>query len=1052
MKKEGLTWIGKRTGQYRYSVGGMDQWLQPLSVYTAGEDIERGHVVSIALPKDVQGSTRVIDESLSSDDNLIVKTRTSRHIKSCGIAMESAQAGDPVHVLGSGRMRLNQTTGEYFPDIVDSDRGKLLYVASEPGEMTLDRDAAVLGSRNLIQVGFISETAFSNDANTYFDIEVQFEGDGRGPLEATQFEVPFGEPYSYSYVADHPPVRAFAVGKGVATTFQYRLTCTRPNISVPTLDSGNLNTWMAIYSPWFAHILIFGSSEIPQATTQEDNDRLQYILQQAKTTSYTSLYSAGNEPPVTWGELHTTQVPLYESDYPYFLTTIVDALTVSENSAVFGPSQDIVLQNSEADIVLDEFEVQQQVSLLLSGSASGGPVYIDWDSSLNPFFGLSAYEQQGSFNAAGRAVVADRRFTDRSNVLGILLHTVEHDYEEGEPALFLRKGTLFTSYDAFTPGETYYLGIDGQLTPFDSSFRYPDTITRIGVAKTARRMIVDIGEPAVARVAGMPIGGIKPVPPGVTEPEHGFVLMDGTTELDSAFYADLLEELLARYPEETIYTDETQNAFRVPQLENPATGTFYQIKATTYGYEPFLNTSTMKRAFGSISADLVDDIDITDLSFTGPQGAFEELTVDRIFPRLFVEVPGLGWREIPTGFTHYEGTMYGYTWNIVHQDTKYFLRMDIRDGNGIAFFTSPSTPTRLNGYQYRVLIMKPDVFARYSEYDLDIAATTISEIDTNNRSPINSTAVSDYITDSVDTQNLRVQNNTVLGSGLPESGGLLTINADIVINDRESEGTTPTIMIDSATGLIETAATMSPLGNGNIATPTSLVTKNYVDDHRSEVIDKNTTVHGIRQGAGHEFDADMVDGKHASEDGLNGQIPVITSSSILRVGKTLLLQSNETETTQIQSDSSIEMSLSPVGRSTKFLIGIGASVDSTKRWIANNSGTIEILSTGAVGAAYADIKAAQFKTASSGSLKENIEAFKNALNIVNATKIVSYTYKGQSQPQVGFIAEDTHELLAGPEHDAMNVSSAVGILLRAVQELSEKNDELEKRISILEAR
>lgn len=1052
MKKEGLTWIGKRTGQYRYSVGGADQWLHPLSIYIAGEDIQRGHVVSIALSQDFQGDSRVVAPMLSSDDNLIVKTRTNRHLKACGIAMESVSAGNPVHILDSGRMRFSMLTGEYFPSIVDSDRGKLLYVSATPGEMTLDRDAAVLGSRNLIQIGMISETTLAANP-PYFDVEVQFEGDGRGPLEATQFEVAFGEPYSYSTVAGKLPVRAFAIGKGEASIFQYRLTCDRPNVPFPSLAQGNLNTWIAIYSSWFAHIIIFGSSEIPQSTTQGDIDRLQYILQQAKTSAHTSLYPPGNTPPVTWGNPDTTQVDIYRADYPYFLTSVVNSLASLKSAAVFGPSQDTTFQTALMNVVLDDFGSQQQVSVTLSGTSAGGPVFIDWDSSLNAIFGRSAYEQQGSFNAAGRAVLADRRFADRSNVLGLLLRTTEHDYDEGETALFIRKGTFYASYDAFIPGETYYLGIDGQLTPFDSSFRYPDTITRVGIAKTTRRLIVDVGEASVARVAGMPIGGIKPVPAGVTEPEHGFVLMDGTTELESAFYKDLLQELLARYPSEDVYVN-NPTTFKVPRLDNPATGNYYQIKATTYGYEPFLTSSTMKRGYGAVSADATADLDITDLSFAGPQGAFEDLTVDRLLPRLFVDVPAIGWREIPAGFIHYNGLMYGYTWNIVKQGPTYLLRMDISEGEGLAFFTSPTSSVRLNGYQYRLLVMKPDVFARYSEFDLDIAATTLSAITPTNNLPINSTAVSDYISNGMETQNLTVRNTTTLGTGLPATNDLVIVNANIVVNDNHSTGTKPTITIDSKSGLIETTAVMSPLGSGNTATPTSLVTKSYVDDHRSEISDSNTPVHGIRQGSGNGFDADTVDGKHATLNGVDGQIPTITTSSILRIGQILQLQIAGSPTTEIQSFSNAEVTIGPPSSytGTGFSIGIGSGVGGIRRWIGNNNGTIEILSNKIVGTTYADIKAAQFRTASSGSLKENIKPFESALDIINATRVVTYNYIDQPEPQVGFIAEDTHELLAGTNHDAMNVSSTVGILLRAVQELSVENASLEKRIAALEGR
>jgi hypothetical protein len=347
--------------------------------------------------------------------------------------------------------------------------------------------------------------------------------------------------------------------------------------------------------------------------------------------------------------------------------------------------------------------------------------------------------------------------------------------------------------------------------------------------------------------------------------------------------------------------------------------------------------------------------------------------------------------------------------------------------------------------------MKPDSFARYSEFDLDIAQTTIGELDTSTNLPIRSEAVTQYIDNSVTTNQLTVRNNTVLGEGNSEDDDLVTINADVAINDNKSSGVTRTINIHSTSGLIETTAPMSPLSGGvNTATNTSLVTKSYVDDHRSEAISDNYEVHGIRTGHGNEFNADKVDGYHASLTAGNNTIPVIDNISALHIRRYLQFHRVEGAdwSTSLETDS--DTSLSIYGKSnTLFTLGLGSV---NRRYIGNNNGLLEILNGTVAGTNFGDLKAAQFKTASSGKLKSGIKPFKSALDLLNNVEIVSYTYKGSDEPQVGFIAENTDPLLSGPNQDSMNVSSSVGVLIKAVQELYQQNAELQKRIVALENR
>lgn len=96
--------------------------------------------------------------------------------------------------------------------------------------------------------------------------------------------------------------------------------------------------------------------------------------------------------------------------------------------------------------------------------------------------------------------------------------------------------------------------------------------------------------------------------------------------------------------------------------------------------------------------------------------------------------------------------------------------------------------------------------------------------------------------------------------------------------------------------------------------------------------------------------------------------------------------------------------------------------------------------TGALGAA-------SFYNSSSRSLKENIQTFApSAVDILNDTEIVSFNYEvdqNDEDVRIGFIAENTNEILAGVNHDRMDTVSVIGLLLKSVQEI-------DQRITIIE--
>ena len=95
------------------------------------------------------------------------------------------------------------------------------------------------------------------------------------------------------------------------------------------------------------------------------------------------------------------------------------------------------------------------------------------------------------------------------------------------------------------------------------------------------------------------------------------------------------------------------------------------------------------------------------------------------------------------------------------------------------------------------------------------------------------------------------------------------------------------------------------------------------------------------------------------------------------------------------------------------------------------------------------ITATDITIVSSKEAKENIKTSElSALDLINGINIVDYTYKMDPKaiPHIGFIAENTDPLLSTPKKNRMDYTNCIGVLLKAVQELSKKVAALETRV------
>ena len=96
-----------------------------------------------------------------------------------------------------------------------------------------------------------------------------------------------------------------------------------------------------------------------------------------------------------------------------------------------------------------------------------------------------------------------------------------------------------------------------------------------------------------------------------------------------------------------------------------------------------------------------------------------------------------------------------------------------------------------------------------------------------------------------------------------------------------------------------------------------------------------------------------------------------------------------------------------------------------------------------------NLYASGFYVSSLRSLKENIEPTKvKAIDLINAQEIVDFNYKADEAKahKVGLIADDSDPLFLDKKGETVDLYNTCGILMKAVQELSKRVEELEQKL------
>jgi len=97
------------------------------------------------------------------------------------------------------------------------------------------------------------------------------------------------------------------------------------------------------------------------------------------------------------------------------------------------------------------------------------------------------------------------------------------------------------------------------------------------------------------------------------------------------------------------------------------------------------------------------------------------------------------------------------------------------------------------------------------------------------------------------------------------------------------------------------------------------------------------------------------------------------------------------------------------------------------------------------------VTAADFNSTSDANLKENVQTFENALDIVSELRGVRFNWKKDNKPSVGVIAQELEEILpelvSNTSPKTVNYNGIIGVLIEAIKELSEEVQNLKNQIN-----
>ena len=266
----------------------------------------------------------------------------------------------------------------------------------------------------------------------------------------------------------------------------------------------------------------------------------------------------------------------------------------------------------------------------------------------------------------------------------------------------------------------------------------------------------------------------------------------------------------------------------------------------------------------------------------------------------------------------------------------------------------------------------------------------------------------------------------------------------------------------------------------NTTENTGVVPKSYVDNissylttHKDLTTESTETTvpHGIKQGTGNGFDADKLDGADLDTDitlatNSDAKIPsqkavkTFVGSEVTSAIETLGSSGNAYSATRLETSRDLN-GVSFDGRAdTTVPANLTKDEDSTANqfvtFVAVDGGGNKALKQSSklkFNPSTGELTTTTIYIISSREKKDDIKDYSDlALDIVNSAEIKTFSYKDDKTKNihVGIIAEDAPDVMTSKDKKTFAMSDTIGVMLKAIQELSDEVKDLKTRIEYLE--
>lgn len=815
-----------------------------------------------------------IQKVKNSNESYIVPSNIWRHNKVVGLALEPCIVDyknddknpidyNPIHIQSTGTFYYDlpgnsNYTGEefeYYPTFSNEDSiklnykdcvGKAVYVKGDldnedsiNGEITVLEEYSLLGFENTIHLGYITDSpvnfeSLPNPTDNVIKVELQLNGDVRGPIDHTQFILTVADEFE---VSDNDQIRVFAIGNEDSSKFSFRVAFDSDKTTYDSMASTSRNQWFAIRN-------IFGKV----AFVTFNRDQLTPTIESIKNSALNSedrdkdraFIKSSNENNETVEELITFFADF--NNIESFRNNLHDALSRAF-SKVAKKQSGIDMRNDHAEpieynptklnIKQDQFPdrslTSNSFSLYLEADDASGYYEFYVSEDMKKLFSYSEQFNTGSVYNKGCAVLADNRIPARTNLIGLYNGKVwGKRYKIGDQCIFLKNGTFETSWkqseeNKLIPGKRYYLGQNGKIT--DEPGKYASHVTNVGVATYNNTIIVDVSEKRMVYNGDLPVGHIKPSVNG--HAEYGYILADGITPYDKNYYSNLYTRLKSWYPEKSLQVKElppelagkdANDYFIVPNISfsntidsetnDPSDSlsfTTAQIKWMVEGIYEDIKHEPFERFFGTFNENSnIEECDITLLTAYGPiEEKYTPNSLEYYDIRLFVDLNEdhaledfngpYEWTEVKEGlFTFNNTETFGFRWKVEEDGATIKLLADLQGSNGIAAMNKfDSPPKLLKGLMYKVWVYRREIFPRTFDMSNVLNTATTSKLLPNSLIPTGK-AVINYINDKIETNHLiagtelklEVTENSMTIKSINDdsSNTVLTINSSGIFN------------------------------------------------------------------------------------------------------------------------------------------------------------------------------------------------------------------------------------------------------------------------------